>query len=154
MLHKIGDVAEMLSTSVRTLRYYEEEGLLTPVRTGGGTRLYSMKHVDRLRAILHLLKGGYSIDAVKALAKLRENSLTGDDSQRGVSARMDEILRDIDSRIGELRKLAEEIRAAKQTVSQCAGCSNIPSSQGCPHCPVRDRLHDIELLNLVWDMDE
>ncbi|MCP3851392.1 MAG: MerR family transcriptional regulator [Gammaproteobacteria bacterium] len=37
---KIGDVAEKLKTTVRTIRYYDEEGLLVPHRTGG-TRLYS-----------------------------------------------------------------------------------------------------------------
>jgi DNA-binding transcriptional MerR regulator len=153
VLHKIGDVAELLSTSVRTLRYYEEEGLITPIRTEGGTRLYSIGHIDRLHAILKLIRSGYTIDAIKALAKLRESSQTGDKSQKMVSTRLDEILNDIDSQINDLMKLSAEIKAAKQTVQQCAGCNNTPSTQGCPRCPVRNRLRDIELLNLVWDQE-
>lgn len=152
-LYKIGDVADMLDTSVRTLRYYEEEGLVTPVRTEGGTRLYSIGHIDRLRAILNLVKSGYSIDAVNLLAKLRENSQTGDESQEVVSAQLDRILNDIDSRINDLKKLAAEIEAARGTVQQCAGCHNHPSTHGCPNCPVRSHLRDIELLNLVWDQN-
>ena len=38
---KIGDVARQLGTTARTLRYYEEQGLLTPPRTAKGTRLYA-----------------------------------------------------------------------------------------------------------------
>ncbi len=153
VLHKIGDVAEMLATSIRTLRYYEQEGLITPIRTEGGTRLYSTGHIDRLHAILKLIRSGYTIDAIKSLAKLRESSQTGDISQKVVSARLDEILNDIDSQINDLMKLSAEIKAAKQTVQQCAGCNNPPSTLGCPRCPVRNRLRDIELLNLVWDQE-
>ncbi len=72
-LHKIGEeVAEVPGTSIRTIRYYEEEGLLKPIRTPGGMRLYSARHVDRLRAILALAKNGYSLEAIRALAELSE----------------------------------------------------------------------------------
>jgi len=153
LLHKIGDVAEMLGTTIRAIRYYEEEGLLQPVRTAGGTRLYSTRHVDRLRAILRLAQGGYSLEAIRDLARLRERCATGHESQDRVSARLDSLLADIDQRMRELRSLALEVRAARNTVQQCAGCKNPPSTAGCPHCPVVDRLPYIELLNLIWDED-
>jgi DNA-binding transcriptional MerR regulator len=153
MLHKIGDVADMLATSIRTIRYYEEAGLLKPVRTAGGTRLYSARHVDRLRAILRLAQGGYSLESIKEVADLRPRSATGDDSQTAVSARLDAILADIEKRMHELRSLALEVRAARNTVQQCAGCRRPPTTTGCPRCPVIDRLPYIELLNLIWDED-
>lgn len=151
---KIGDVAQILATSIRTIRYYEEEGLVTPIRTAGGTRLYSVRHLDRLRAILGLAQGGYSLEFIKDLADLRARSATGDDCQKAVSARLDAILADIEKRMHELRSLALEVRAAKNTVQQCAGCRHLPSTAGCPHCPVIDRLPYIELLNLIWDQDD
>lgn len=150
-LHKIGDVAEMLGTTIRAIRYYEEEGLLQPVRTAGGTRLYSTRHVDRLRAILRLAQGGYSLEAIRDLARLREQCATGDETQDRVSARLDSLLADIEERMRELRSLTLEVRAARNTVQQCAGCKNPPSTAGCPNCPVIDRLPYIELLNLIWD---
>ena len=152
-LRKIGDVAETLGTTIRTIRYYEEEGLLTPIRTDGGTRLYSARHVDRLRAILRLAQSGYSLETIRELARTREQCATGDETGAAVAARLDALLADIDRRMHELRSLALEIRSARNTVQQCAGCKNPPSTAGCPNCPVVDRLPYIELLNLIWDED-
>lgn len=152
-LYKIGNVAKMLVTSIRSIRYYEEEGLLIPMRSEGGTRLYSRRHVDRLRAILRLTKGGYSIGVIKALAQTRERSRTGDESQNAVSSRLNSLLADVDEQMVRLKAIGKQIAAAKGTVEKCSGCKNEPSTKGCPKCPVRKRLADIELLNLVWDQD-
>lgn len=150
-LRKIGDVAEMLGTTIRTVRYYEEEWLLTPVRTEGGTRLYSTRHVDRLRAILQLARSGYPLETIRDLARAREQCATGDQSAAAVTTRLEALLADIDRRMHELRSLALEIRSARNTVQQCGGCRNPPNTAGCPKCPVVDRLPYIELLNLIWD---
>ena len=50
-LYAISVAAEMVGTGVQNLRAYEARGLLTPSRTGGGTRRYSAHDVDRLRRI-------------------------------------------------------------------------------------------------------
>lgn len=153
-LQKIGDVAEMVGTTIRAIRFYEEEGLLEPLRSDGGTRLYSSRHVDRLQAILRLAKAGCPIDIVKVLAQTRGQSRTGDESQRAVSQQFDTLLADIGTQIVRLNALREQIAAARRTVMKCSGCGNKPSTKGCPECPVRQRLSDIELLNLIWDQEE
>ena len=48
-LWKIGQVADALGTTPRTLRFYEEQGLLTPRRTERGTRLYTAHDWERAR---------------------------------------------------------------------------------------------------------
>lgn len=150
-LHKVGDVAEMLATSIRAIRFYEEEGLLTPLRSDGGTRLYSSRHIHRLKAILHLAKTGYSIDIIQTIAKTREQSSTGDESQRAVSQQMDALLADISAQVERLNSLHKQIVSAKRVIAKCSGCKNKPTTKGCPRCSVRNHLSDIELLNLVWD---
>jgi DNA-binding transcriptional MerR regulator len=152
-LHKIGDVAEKLGTTIRAIRYYEEEGLLKPVRTPGGTRLYSARHLDRLRAILALAKNGYPLEAIRALAELRTRCATGDETRRAVVTRLEELLDEIEQRMHDLRSLSVELRAARNVVQQCAGCHRTPSTQGCPQCPVLDRLPYVEMLNLIWDQE-
>lgn len=79
---KIGDVAASLSTTVRTIRYYEEEGLLLPHRTDGGTRLYSEHHVERLKAILYFAENGFSLDIIGLIANTRETCSTGDEGSK------------------------------------------------------------------------
>ncbi len=53
-VYSISIVAHMLEVHPQTLRTYEREGLVSPGRTKGKTRLYSLEDLDRLRAILHL----------------------------------------------------------------------------------------------------
>ncbi len=151
--YKIGEVAERLATSIRTIRYYEEQELVTPIRTARGTRLYSEKHVVRLMVILRLTKIGFSIDTIRNIAKIRENGFNGDETSSLVNHCLTEISGIINSQINEMKTLNNEIEDAMNIIDLCKGCSNKPSSKGCPHCPVRSNLKDIELLNLVWDTE-
>ncbi len=151
--YKIGEVASLLATSIRTIRYYEEEGLLTPIRTQRGTRLYSEHHIARLTIILRLTKLGFSIEAIRKIAEIREKSQTGDESSFQMEHHLKEVLDTIGDQIRELESISVEINDARDVISGCNGCSNRPSSKGCPDCPVRKKLDNIELLNLVWDTE-
>lgn len=148
---KIGDVAEMLKSTIRTIRYYEEEGLLVPHRTEGGTRLYSEHHVDRLRAILHLTENGFSLDVIGSIGNTRQSCSTGDESSKKVSALIDTAISDIEAKVAELKTLKSELSASKKMVAKCKGCNNEPSSKGCPECLLNKNLKNIEALNLIWE---
>src|SRR3989337_1273366 len=54
-LMRIGDLAKKAGTTMRTIRYYEQLGLIAPVaRTKGGFRLYEEDEVRKLRVIKNL----------------------------------------------------------------------------------------------------
>ncbi len=149
--YKIGDVADLVGTTIRTIRFYEEEGLLQPSRTGGGTRLYNERHIARLKSILHLVANGFSLESIRLIASIRETCKTGDESSKKVAAQLDGDIKEISARIRELERLKEEIAQAKAAVGKCQGCKNKPTSRGCPKCPVKTRANSVELLNLIWD---
>ncbi|MEX2425020.1 MAG: MerR family transcriptional regulator [Acidimicrobiia bacterium] len=66
--HQIGAVAEAVGLSLRTIRYYEEIGLVTPSgRTDGGFRLYTDADIDRLRLVRALKPIGMSLETTGAL---------------------------------------------------------------------------------------
>ena len=68
--HQIGAVAERLDLSLRTIRYYEEIGLVTPSgRTEGGFRLYTDADVERLRLVKALKPVGMSLDMLGELTE-------------------------------------------------------------------------------------
>lgn len=64
---QIGEAAERLQLTQRTLRYYEEKGLLNPpTRMEGGFRLYSDEDVERIQRILQLKELlGFSLAEIK-----------------------------------------------------------------------------------------
>lgn len=55
---RIGELAARTGVSRRLLRYYEEQGLLTPSRAGNGYREYGEAHVDVVQQIAGLLDAG------------------------------------------------------------------------------------------------
>ena len=64
----IGEVAERVGLSLRTVRYYEEQGLFRPAgRTEGGFRLYTEREVDRLRLIKQMKPLGFSVQEMRDL---------------------------------------------------------------------------------------
>ena len=59
--YSIGEVSDIAGTSARTLRFYEETGLLVPVRSANGYRRYTPADLDRLQEILLLRHMGMSV---------------------------------------------------------------------------------------------
>src|SRR5689334_19414412 len=72
---RIGDVAREVGTTTRTIRYYEEIGLLpeSEERPAGGHRLYTEADVERLREIVRLKELlGVSLDELKTLVEAED----------------------------------------------------------------------------------
>ncbi|MFW6204399.1 MAG: MerR family transcriptional regulator [Actinomycetota bacterium] len=65
---QIGEVAERTGLSLRTIRYYEEVGLVRPsARTKGGFRLYTEPDVARLNLVKRMKPLGFSLDETRDL---------------------------------------------------------------------------------------
>jgi DNA-binding transcriptional MerR regulator len=62
---QIGEVTERVRLSHRTVRHYDDEGLLTPVRSAGNFRLYGEADVERLLLIRQLKPLGFSLDDMR-----------------------------------------------------------------------------------------
>lgn len=71
--YMIGVVSTRYSVHPQTLRLYEREGLLTPSRTEGKTRLYSDEDLERLEFILNLTRDlGVNLAGVEVVLTLRD----------------------------------------------------------------------------------
>ncbi len=63
---RIGEVAERLGLSMRTIRYYDETGLVTPTaRTSGGFRLYSEADVQQLLLVMQMKPLDYTLEQMR-----------------------------------------------------------------------------------------
>ena len=62
----VGEVAKKMGTTVRTLQYYDKEGLLCPsAESEGGRRLYTDKDLVMLHQIVCLKSLGFTLDDIK-----------------------------------------------------------------------------------------
>jgi DNA-binding transcriptional MerR regulator len=118
----IGEVCAQTGLSARTVRYYEELGLLPGVRRrAGGRRVYGPDELERLRFIQRLQLLGLSLAEIRELNAV--HGLGG--STAGMLERLDQLLArrlgDLDARIAELRGLRDEIEKYRARVASRAG---------------------------------
>ncbi len=86
-VHQIGAVAERVGLSLRTIRHYEEVGLVTPTgRSAGGFRLYTDADVDRLSQVKVMKPLGFSLEetheVLELLDKVRSDTSSPDEAAR------------------------------------------------------------------------
>lgn len=74
-VYPIGDVADRVTLSLRTTRFYEEAGLLAAVGHDlAGSRLYDDDAVDRMLLVKKMKPLGFTVDEMRALITLREEA--------------------------------------------------------------------------------
>ena len=66
-LYRVGEVAEQLGLTLRTLKYYEELGLVAPQRTDSRYRLYTDADVQRLERIRRMRAMGLSLRTIQTI---------------------------------------------------------------------------------------
>jgi DNA-binding transcriptional MerR regulator len=117
----IGEVCARTGLSARTVRYYEELGLLPGVRRRAGVRrVYGTDEIERLRFITRLKALGLSLEEIGELNAV--HAIGG--STRAMLGRLDELLArrlaDLDARVAELDSLRDQIRKYRDHVAERA----------------------------------
>ena len=114
-MYKIGKVSELTGLSLRTIRYYDEQGLLTAKRTAGGQRYYTDQDIVYLKRIVELKGLDFSLEEIAKIIKLKASDSTGDE-------RRAELLRQYRSKLSEdlerVRKLKIHIEELEWHVKQ------------------------------------
>jgi MerR family copper efflux transcriptional regulator len=81
-MHQIGEVAGAVGLSLRTIRHYEEVGLVPPSgRTAGGFRLYTDDDIERLRIVKHMKPLEFSLEELRELLEARDLLAAGVDDE-------------------------------------------------------------------------
>jgi MerR family transcriptional regulator, repressor of the yfmOP operon len=125
---RIGDVAKLVGTTPRTIRYYEEIGLLPqePERPSGGHRVYTDAEVERLREVMRLKELlGVTLEELKTLLAAEESRATVRAQLRreGVEpprrrALLEEALGHIDRQLELVEHRAAELSTLKSELSE------------------------------------
>jgi DNA-binding transcriptional MerR regulator len=108
---QIGEVAERTGLSLRTIRYYEEVGLVTPSgRTTGGFRLYSELEVSRLLLIKRMKPLDFSLEDMREVLGILDDLEGGDltaEQRTDLLGRLDMYRQAADLRVRSLRDQLE-----------------------------------------------
>ena len=110
----ISQLARDLDISTRSIRFYEEKGLISPRRTRGNQRIYRRRDRTRLKLILRGKRFGYSLAEISEMIGLTNVDM-GETEQIQKSLQFGERkLFEIQERISELKLLEKEILEVKE----------------------------------------
>ena len=132
-----GDMARLARSTVRTVRFYEEAGVLEPaVRSEGGHRLFEQAELDKLLLVLDLRTAGLSLDEIKALLALKSRADSGATASTRVAAALEGQLVQMRERIAALTRLEDEFATSITALTGCGACEDptrFPTA--CSSCP-------------------
>jgi DNA-binding transcriptional MerR regulator len=121
---RIGVLAERTGTSVPTIRYYEEIGLLRQVARRGGQRIYDYEDAHRLAFIRRCRDFDFSIPEIRILLSLMQNGTPCGEARKLAEGHLGELRK----KLGELQALE---RAIASMVAECASTCDGGATADC-----------------------
>lgn len=123
----IGTASEQSQLPVKTIRYYEDIGLVRPLRSDNGYRDFSETDLQRLKFLQRSRSLGFSIEECRELLSLYED---GDRASADVKAITQSKILEVDRKIAELQSLKKVLTTLSDA---CHGDDR-------PTCPIIDDL--------------
>lgn len=146
-----GDMARMTGSTLRTVRFYEEAGLLTAVaRSDGGHRMFSDRERVKLQLVLDLREAGLSLSDIKELFELKNTCKTADDASQHMSEILERQIEDMQKKITKLRRLREELASTITVIRECRSCDDARFPLRCGDCEVLNRPDLPRAVRLLW----
>ena len=117
--YQIGELASILDMSPRTIRYYEEVGLLNSIkRVEGAKRVYTDQDLRRLRFIKRLKLLGLTLVEMKELEDIYRIHKTNKKVLPKLLELLDRRMEEIDERVRNLKKLKTEIMSYREKIEE------------------------------------
>ncbi|WP_158555120.1 MerR family transcriptional regulator [Fulvimarina endophytica] len=115
-MKKIGEVAALFGTTPRTLLYYEEQGILTPDKTGKGTRVYASGDIRRFAVAFELAGLGIPIRRIREIVEASERATSKEEAARAQSSLLTDLGADLRDQIGRLERAVADIEAGRSLI--------------------------------------
>ena len=127
---KIGEVARLVGMPAKTLRYYEEIGLISPAgRTDSGYRLYGWREMEQIEFVRRAKMMGLSLEEIKSLVESAEDGISNQ-----VLQRLDDLL---ERSLEETERKIEELRAFRESLLEYREQALEVEAQGVCRCGER-----------------
>ena len=138
--YRIGEIAKLSGLSLRTIRYYEEEGRIKASRTDGGQRWYRDEDLVYLRRIIELKGLGFSLSEIRRIFQMKDEDASGNKRREALLAeyrkKLDEDrarIRKLQAHIDELEWHVHQLEKAEGGFTECPGalCASCQYSSRC-----------------------
>jgi DNA-binding transcriptional MerR regulator len=144
-------MARLTGSTLRTVRFYEEAGLLTPAaRSDGGHRIFDGQQRAKLQLILDLREAGLSLSDIKQLFELKNTVESAEAASLQMSQILERQIEDMQKRITKLRRLREELASTITIIRECRSCDDQRFPLQCSDCEVLSRRDLPRAVRLLW----
>jgi MerR family Zn(II)-responsive transcriptional regulator of zntA len=147
-----GDLARACETTLRTVRFYEETGLVEPsTRSEGGHRMYDPAQREKLQLIMDLREAGLSIQDIKDLFALKGRCGSAHEASATMTTTLEARINEMQRKIVVLRRLRDELASMVSVVKECGSCDHKQSFvKECGSCDVMEREDLPRAMRLLW----
>ena len=127
---KIGEVARLVGVPAKTLRYYEDIGLISPAgRTDAGYRLYGWRELEQIEFIRRAKLMGLTLEQIRGLVEVAEEGISS-----GVLRHLNELL---EQKLEETERKLEELRGFRESLLEYRERAVIAEERGACRCAER-----------------
>ena len=146
-----GDMARLSESTLRTVRFYQQEGLIEPERrTACGHRLFSGRELMKLQLALDLREAGLSLQNIKDLFELKSGCACPEEASERMSFVLREQIDTMQQKIAKLRRLREELTAMVSVLTECQECDEGAFPLSCEKCDVLESPKLPRALQVLW----
>ena len=115
--YTISELADEFDVSQRTIRFYEEKGLINPQRTKGKQRIYTKRDRARLKLIMRGKRFGYSLEEISEMIGMTDIDMCEAEQIEKSLTYGDRKLKEIRERIEELKLLEQDLLSVRKKLS-------------------------------------
>lgn len=142
-----GDMARLTGSTLRTVRFYEQEGLIEPLeRKQRGHRYFAPAQLEKLRFALDLREAGMGLAEIKQMFALREKSASSRAASSEMGSLITERIGEVQEKIARLRRLREELSAMASSLTECESCTR----ESCDGCDLLESEALPKTLRVLW----
>src|SRR5262245_53972342 len=144
-------MARPSNNTLRTVRFYEEEGILRPVRrTDGGHRLFDKRELERLTLITDMRAAGLSLDEIKQILEVKQCSSSASDAAHQATEILSKRIVELRDKLAVLARLQEDLGQTADVMHACLDCHDSAFPSRCDSCGVMSGPSLPRSMRVLW----
>ena len=146
-----GEMARLSQTTLRTVRFYEAEGLITScAREDGSHRKFPRSELKKLQIIADLREAGLSLQEIKALIALKAKCATPEQAACRMTSTLCAQVDELDRRIETLTRVRDELLSMLSMLRVCKQCTQPAFPVRCGDCELTAQPGSERAAHLLW----
>ncbi|MCA9581227.1 MAG: MerR family transcriptional regulator [Myxococcales bacterium] len=146
-----GEMARLSGNTLRTVRFYETEGLISAAtRNCGGHRMFENRELQKLQLISDLRETGMCIADIRRLFELKQTFQEAPEAAEEMGHLLEQQVENLANKIAKLERVRSELGRMVESIRDCHRCHEPAFPKGCGDCSVMKQCGLPRAMKLLW----